>query len=155
MAEPSDTFDLVPSRQAELALGATLVSGGEGAELGVHAELEPGMQIGRYLLLSRLGAGGMGVVYAAYDPELDRKLALELLRSEGGDAGAARVRLQREAQSLARLDHPNVVRVHDSLGFAWRSTRASTASIPAELRVDALPRNASGKVLKRVLRAGF
>ena len=83
--------------------------------------LEPGASLGRYVVLSRLGAGGMGVVYAAYDPELDRKVAIKLIRPELGEregaesaeATGARVRLLREAQALARLAHPNVVAVHD------------------------------------------
>jgi tetratricopeptide (TPR) repeat protein/predicted Ser/Thr protein kinase len=74
---------------------------------------ERGSLIGRYVVLSRLGAGAMGVVLAAYDPELDRKVALKLLKVRGGDRTAARQRLQREAQALAKLNHPNVVGVHD------------------------------------------
>jgi serine/threonine protein kinase len=74
-----------------------------------------GANVGRYVVLDRAGAGGMGVVYAAFDPELDRKVALKLLRTAGADS--TRLRLLREAQVLARLSHPNVVAVHD-LG-AW------------------------------------
>jgi tetratricopeptide (TPR) repeat protein/predicted Ser/Thr protein kinase len=77
-------------------------------------ELERGATIGRYLVIERLGAGGMGVVYAAYDPELDRKVAVKLLRSEiAGDPELGRARLIREAQAMAKLAHPNVVGVHD------------------------------------------
>ncbi len=69
--------------------------------------------IGRYLVVERLGAGGMGIVYAAYDPELDRKIALKLLFSrEASDA--ERHRLVREAKALAKLSHPNVVHVYDA-----------------------------------------
>ena len=68
-------------------------------------------QIGRYLVLERLGEGAMGVVFAAYDPKLDRKVALKLLTARG--SLAARQRLEREAQSLAKLAHPNVVAVYD------------------------------------------
>lgn len=77
-------------------------------------DLARGVQLGRYVVLSKLGVGGMGVVYAAYDPELDRKLAIKLLRYQGAAQtrkGASR--LQREAQALAKLDHPNVVSIHD------------------------------------------
>jgi tetratricopeptide (TPR) repeat protein/predicted Ser/Thr protein kinase len=74
---------------------------------------ERGTVIGRYVVLGKLGAGAMGIVLAAYDPELDRKVALKLLASHERDPGGARARLQREAQALARLDHPNVVGVHD------------------------------------------
>ncbi len=77
--------------------------------------LEPGARIGRYLILERVGSGSMGVVYGAYDPELDRKIALKLLRGgqPGQDEVVARGRLLREAKAMARLAHPNVVVVHD------------------------------------------
>jgi serine/threonine protein kinase/tetratricopeptide (TPR) repeat protein len=83
-----------------------------------HPDYEPlarGASVGRYVLLDQLGAGAMGVVYSAYDPELDRKLALKLLHpgSSSREAKATRNRLRREAQALARLTHPNVVTVHD------------------------------------------
>jgi serine/threonine protein kinase/tetratricopeptide (TPR) repeat protein len=80
----------------------------------VDGELPRGASIGRYIILSTLGAGGMGVVYAAYDPELDRKVAIKLLRPDtGSDHEHARVRLLREAQAMARLSHPNVISVFD------------------------------------------
>jgi len=70
--------------------------------------------VGRYLVLDKVGSGGMGIVYAAYDPELDRKIALKLLRpGVRGRAEVARARLLREAQALARLSHPAVIAVHD------------------------------------------
>ncbi len=70
------------------------------------------VKIGRFTVLKRLGAGGMGVVYAAYDDQLDRKVAIKLLRRMGpGDAHAQR--LMREAQALARLSHPNVIQVYE------------------------------------------
>ena len=78
--------------------------------------LTPGTLAGRYVLLSRLGAGGAGFVYVGYDPELDRKVAIKVLRAvDGRDANAehARARLLREAQAMARLKHPNVLPVYD------------------------------------------
>jgi tetratricopeptide (TPR) repeat protein/predicted Ser/Thr protein kinase len=75
--------------------------------------LAPGRQIDRYLIIAKLGAGGMGVVFAAYDPKLDRKIAIKLLGGHGIGSRSARERLQREAQALAKLDHPNVVGVFD------------------------------------------
>ncbi|MCB9703620.1 MAG: serine/threonine protein kinase [Myxococcales bacterium] len=69
-------------------------------------------RLGRYVVIEPLGAGGMGVVYAAYDPELDRKLAIKLLRA-GAGGKEEQARLLREAQALARLAHVNVVSVFD------------------------------------------
>jgi tetratricopeptide (TPR) repeat protein/predicted Ser/Thr protein kinase len=64
---------------------------------------------GRFRVLERLGAGGMGVVYEAYDPDLARGVALKLVDVAGQDRGAALA----EAQALARLSHPNVVPIYD------------------------------------------
>jgi serine/threonine protein kinase len=76
--------------------------------------LTVGDRVGRYLVLSALGAGGMGVVFAAYDPQLDRKVALKLLRAGiTYNTKDARTRLRREAQAIAQLSHPNVVAVYD------------------------------------------
>ncbi|MBL9028292.1 MAG: protein kinase [Myxococcales bacterium] len=70
--------------------------------------------VGRYRLIERLGEGGMGVVYVAHDPELDRRVALKLLRPEPNAATEQRrARLVLEAQAMAKLSHPNVVAVHD------------------------------------------
>ena len=68
--------------------------------------------IGRFTVLRELGRGGTGVVYAAYDEQLDRKVAVKLLHSETRE-DLARVRLLREAQAMARLSHPNIVGVHE------------------------------------------
>jgi tetratricopeptide (TPR) repeat protein len=98
-------------------LGDALTLAGEEPSASASAwRLDRGSMLGRYVVLARLGEGGMGVVYAAYDPELDRKVALKLLHrpdsaSEGGTSG--RTRLVREAQAMAKLSHPNVVAVHD------------------------------------------
>ncbi len=76
--------------------------------------LSKGATVGRYVVLGLLGRGGMGEVYAAYDPDLDRKIALKLLRARGGSNDSdGRTRLLREAQAIARLSHPNVVVVFD------------------------------------------
>ena len=85
------------------------------AFLGEPPPLGRGTTLGRYVLLEPIGMGGMGEVWSAYDPELDRKVALKLLRPDGGmvGGGAARERLLREAQALARLAHPNVLTVFD------------------------------------------
>ena len=75
----------------------------------------PGDRIGRYVLLHRVGAGGMGVVFAARDPELDRDVALKVLRTSQRDRGpTGRARFVREAQAMAMLTHPNVVQIYDA-----------------------------------------
>lgn len=78
--------------------------------------LPPGTTAGRYVLLARLGAGGAGLVYSAFDPELDRKVAIKLLRAPEDvslDDSQGRARLLREGQAMARLKHPNVLPVYD------------------------------------------
>jgi tRNA A-37 threonylcarbamoyl transferase component Bud32 len=72
-----------------------------------------GSLIGRYVVLEPIGAGAMGDVFSAFDPALDRRVALKLLRLELDEAPAARRLLKGEAQLLARLNHPNVVTVYD------------------------------------------
>ncbi len=69
--------------------------------------------MGRYLVLDRIGEGGMGVVYKAYDPVLDRRVALKVLRQLPDGLGSDEERLLREGKAMAQLAHPNVVAVHD------------------------------------------
>jgi eukaryotic-like serine/threonine-protein kinase len=91
------------------------ITGDDSVPAGATRFLRPGQQLGRYAIGGLRGIGSMGVVYAARDAELDRAVALKLLRNAAG-AGAAevgRARLVREAQALARLSHPNVVAIHD------------------------------------------
>jgi len=68
--------------------------------------------VGRYIVLELIGSGGMGAVYAAVDPKLGRRVALKLLRSDRTSA-ERRALLLREAQVLARINHPNVATVYD------------------------------------------
>ena len=78
------------------------------------ARLASGTKLGRYVIVDILGVGGMGVVYAARDPELDRDIAIKVLRSELVRAQPdAAQRIAREAQAMARIAHPNVVNVFD------------------------------------------
>jgi len=69
--------------------------------------------VGRFHVQRLVGAGGMGVVYAAHDPQLDRTVALKLIQPMSAGAHA-RDRLLREAQAMARLQHPNVVGVFEA-----------------------------------------
>ena len=77
--------------------------------------LRRGSTVGRFTVLERLGAGAMGVVYAAYDPELDRKIALKLLRPQEQTADQERrqARMVREAKAIAKVSHPNVVGIFE------------------------------------------
>jgi eukaryotic-like serine/threonine-protein kinase len=86
------------------------------------SRLDAGARVGRYRVFECVGAGGMGAVYAAYDPDLDRRVALKLLHGDEQNetARARNQRLLREAQALARLAHPNVITVHDVGTFDGR-----------------------------------
>jgi tetratricopeptide (TPR) repeat protein len=83
----------------------------------------PGDRVGPFLVIDLLGAGAMGVVVRAFDPRLERTLAIKVIRPDPGEnAGRARARLVAEARALARLSHPNVVAVyevdvHDGLDY--------------------------------------
>ena len=85
-------------------------AGGPGA-----VALERGGSVGRYLVVDKVGEGGMGDVYAAFDPQLSRKVALKLVRPHASeDASQGKARLLREAQAMAQLTHPNVLPVYDA-----------------------------------------
>jgi tetratricopeptide (TPR) repeat protein len=78
--------------------------------------LDRGSVVGRYVVLDVIGQGGMGVVYAAFDPELDRKVAIKLMQASAdgsNSTNSSQTYLVREAQAMARLSHPNVVAIHD------------------------------------------
>ena len=105
--------------------GAQLVSGGPSADgLNTGAMREQARErlfgqrrpkhFGRYELRERLGAGGMGEVFAVWDPDLDREVALKVLHELGSRSELASARLLREAKLMARIDHPNVVVVHEA-----------------------------------------
>jgi serine/threonine protein kinase/tetratricopeptide (TPR) repeat protein len=82
-----------------------------GPQAGDPFSLRQGAIVGRYMLLEMVGEGAMGTVFAAYDPELHRKVAIKFVRSS---AGASSDRLLREAQAMARLSHPNVVTIYET-----------------------------------------
>lgn len=88
------------------------------ADAGVDTDpevFEPGERLGRYEITQLLGAGAMGIVYAARDLELDRRLALKVLRRDRDRADEElRARQLREARAMAKLSHPNVVAVYDA-----------------------------------------
>jgi serine/threonine protein kinase/tetratricopeptide (TPR) repeat protein len=81
---------------------------------GESEELEPGVMMGSYEILSHLGSGGMGEVYRARDAKLRREIALKLLPRDFMRNPGALIRFEREAQVLASLNHPNIVTVYDT-----------------------------------------
>ena len=82
----------------------------------VAPAIQRGTSVHRYVVLDPIGQGGMGTIYKAYDPELDRRIAIKILsfrpRPDESTSGP-RERLLREAQALAQLSHPNVIAVYD------------------------------------------
>ncbi len=112
-----------------------------------------GATIGRYVLQHRLGEGGMGVVWTAHDPELDRPVAIKLLTSSRSDSQA---RLLREAQAMAKLAHPNVVAVFDVGIHAGQVYVAMELVAGVTLRawLDADPRRPWRNIVDMFLQAG-
>jgi len=83
-------------------------------ERGDASQLTPGRRLGRYYLLEPIGQGAMGAVYAAYDPSLERRVALKVLHPDPRRSSRFGDRLMREARAMAQLSHPNVVTVHEA-----------------------------------------
>ncbi len=137
---------------------------------GLFRKLEP-VRIGRFTLLESIGSGSMGEIFAAYDAQLDRKVALKLVRAGTRAATRADARLLREAQTLARLSHPNVVQVYEAGTYEDRVFIAmefihgvtlsrwlqSLADMPAGLRRREVLRIfvAAGRGLEAAHRAGL
>ena len=93
--------------------------------------LSRGDRIGSYVVIARIGAGGMGEVYSARDTRLDRTVALKVLSSELTADETFRERFTREARAIARLNHPNICIVYD----------AGAASVAGSAEPDAVPGN--------------
>jgi TolB-like protein/predicted Ser/Thr protein kinase len=93
---------------------------GENDETRTHIPLNKGMMVGHYRIVEKIGAGGMGEVYLAEDTELDRQVALKFLAQQLCRDVECRARFKREAQAAAKLNHPNIVTVHDVGEFHGR-----------------------------------
>ena len=90
------------------------MSSQQGLEETLKSQASPEFIGDRYLVMAQLGGGAMGVVYEAYDRQLDRKVALKFIRQANGPGvNELSERMLREAKALARISHPNVVVVHD------------------------------------------
>ncbi|MGH9202265.1 MAG: protein kinase domain-containing protein, partial [Vicinamibacterales bacterium] len=72
-----------------------------------------GQTIGRYRIIEHLGRGGMAEVYKAYQPSLDRYVAIKVMHTFLADDKDFLIRFEREAKVVATLRHPNIVQVHD------------------------------------------
>ena len=101
-------------------LFACIASLGSGARpKSAPTERPAGSKVGRYRIVRSIGAGAMGIVYLAEDPDLGRRVALKMLRQQEGQE-----RLTREAQALARVAHPNVIVVYEVGTFEGQVTMA-------------------------------
>jgi serine/threonine protein kinase/tetratricopeptide (TPR) repeat protein len=101
------TITCAAARSAQAASAtAVAVDGGD--------DLQRGDRVGRYQLEQLIGRGAMGAVYVAQDPQLDRKVALKIVRSARFAEPAVRARLSREARAMAKVKHPHVVTVYDA-----------------------------------------
>jgi len=102
-----------------------------------------GSKFGPYQVIERLGAGGMGEVYLAHDPRLDRRAAIKLLPERLAVDSMARQRLRREAQATAALDHPFICKIFEvaedngALFFVMEYIRGETLS--SRLRAGRMP----------------
>jgi serine/threonine-protein kinase len=108
-----------------------------------------GKSVGPYLILEKLGSGGMGEVFLGHDPRLERRVALKCLSSAAGSAADSHTRVLREARAVARLTHPHIAGIYDVLeqdgrafivmeyveGISLAAHLASGPLPPAEVRL--------------------
>src|SRR5687768_6342183 len=80
---------------------------------GIPMAPAAGARFGPYEVISLIGTGGMGEVYRARDPRLNRDVAIKILRPGIADHPVRRARFEREAQAISRLNHPNICAVYD------------------------------------------
>jgi serine/threonine protein kinase len=106
----ADTLKGIAFEATYALLGETMASSAGIGDKAIAAEQVAGNKLGRYTLEERLGAGAMGVVWRAADPTLGRAVAVKVLRRADD---ALTERLVREAQSMAQVNHPNVVTVYE------------------------------------------
>ena len=105
-------IDGCPACRRLLAAASQTASAGPDTVEPPGLPIGRGTAVGRYRIDSLLGAGGMGAVYAAHDPDLDRRVAIKVLHDSAPDSGDP-LSLRREARAMARAVHANVVAVYD------------------------------------------
>lgn len=118
-------------------------------------EIAPGTRVGRFVVESQIGAGAMGVVYRARDPELGRDVALKVLATDD-EGGQGRARMLREAKAIARLEHPNVVSVYEVGALDEANMYFAMQFVDGQNLADWLRSgpHASSQVIDRFVQAG-
>ena len=110
-----------------------------------------GETLGRYRIVDTIGSGGMGVVYRAYDPTLDRDVALKLLHAQALDSEAARNRFLREARALSHLNHPHICTIYE-IGEADGRTFIAMEYVRGRPLSSVIPRD--GLAIETMVRYG-
>ena len=120
----SHVLRCVPCRRRLIAVGTSpsriAAAPTAPAGVGAHLTLQPGTRVGRFEVRHEIGRGGMGIVFAARDPQLERSVALKLLHSASANAEQtvqAQERLLAEARAMARLGHSNIITVYEAGTF--------------------------------------
>ena len=148
--------DLTTYAAADIANGSGGGPGRDGRPF--VGRLTPGTKVDRYQVLGAIGRGGMGEVYAAYDPELDRRIALKVVHAAGrGRRRALRRGCCARRAPMARLSHPNVVAVHDVGTLGRRRLHrhgVRGGRDPRRVAASAAPRDAGARSLDVFLAAG-
>jgi eukaryotic-like serine/threonine-protein kinase len=96
--------------------------------------LNTGARLGPYEIVGRIGAGGMGEVYKAWDTRLDRAVAIKVLPFEFASDPDRRARFEREARAVAALNHPHICNLHD-IGDAPNPEAAAPSAEPVRFLV--------------------
>jgi tetratricopeptide (TPR) repeat protein len=131
-----------------------LRSTGVGDAVGASPRLRSGSLVGRYEIVEILGEGGMGVVYRAWDPDLEREVALKVLPPHTVGNAAARAELMAEARRIARLDHPHIGVIHEVSETADAGVYLVMACHDGETLADRLRRGPLPLPSSEVLRIG-